>query len=140
MRARTLIGDAKVTLTWGGGNTITRALDGRDANGPLAYPRARYLSQQFVEELCSSKGASEGLIQEIERVIFEAHPEDQREGAMNFAELLESRITRFQQSRQREAEAIAYISERIAEELEKESLVTTLNQQIAQKQKLDRGV
>ena len=116
VRARTLISNAKVTLTWGGGNTITRALDGHDANGPLAYPRARYLSQQFVEELCSSKGASEGLIQEIERVIFEAHPEDHREGAVNFAELLESRIMRFQQSRQREAEAIASISERIAEE------------------------
>src|SRR5258708_2291161 len=83
--ARTLIGTARVTLTWGGGDTVTRALDGSDANGPFAYPRARYLSQQFVEELCSSKGASEGLIQEIERVIFEAHPEDQREGAMTFA-------------------------------------------------------
>ena len=110
-----------------------------DANEPLAYPRARYLSQQFVEELCSSKGASEGLIQEIERVIFEAHPEDQREGAMNFAELLESRTIRFQQSRQREAEAIASISERIAEELEKESLVVTLNQQTVQKRSLIAG-
>jgi hypothetical protein len=139
VRARTLIGNAKVTLTWGGGNTVTRALDGHDANGPLAYSRARYLTQQFVEELCSSKGASEGLIQEIERVIFEAHLEDQREGAMNFAELLESRIMRFQRSRQRETEAIASISERIAEELEKESLVAALNQQTAQKQSLIAG-
>jgi hypothetical protein len=136
VRARTLISNAKVTLTWGGGNTITRALDGQDANGPLAYPRARYLSQQFVEELCSSKGASEGLVQEIDRVIFEAHPEDQREGAMAFAELRGSRTMRFEQSRQREAEAIASISERIAEELEKESLVAALNQQTAQKRSL----
>ena len=139
VRARPLIGNAKVKLTWGGGNTIIRALDGRDANEPLAYPRARYLSQQFVEELCSSKGASEGLIQEIERVIFEAHPEDQREGAMNFAELLDSRVTRFQQSRQREAEAIALISERVAEELEKEGLVEGLNKQVGQKQNLIAG-
>ena len=138
-RARTLIGNAKVTLTWGAGNEITRALDGHDANGPMAYPRARYLSQQFVEELCSSRGASEGLVQEIERVIFEAHPEDQCEGAMNFAELLEYRIMRFQQSRQREAEAIAAISERIAEELEKESLVSGLNLQTAQKRSLIAG-
>ena len=137
-RARTLIGNARVTLTWGGGNTVTRALDGSD-DDPLAYPRARYLSQQFVEDLCSSKGASEGLIQEVERVIFEAHAEDEREGAMNFAELLESRITRFHQSRQREAEAIAFISERIAEELEKESLVAALNIQIAQKRSLIAG-
>jgi len=89
VRARTLIGNAQVKLIWGGGDTSTQALDGRDANRPSSYPRARYLSQQFVEELCSSKGASQGLLQEIERVIFEAHQEDQREGAMNFAELLD---------------------------------------------------
>ncbi len=139
VRARTLIGNAEVTLTWGGGATVARALDGRDANEALAYPRARYLSQQFVEELCSSKGASEGLIQEIERVIFEAHHGDESEGAMNFAELLQSRSMRFQQSRQREAEAIASISERIAEELEKESLVVALNQQAVQKRGLIAG-
>lgn len=136
VRARTLIGDADVTLTWGNGRTTTRGLDGHDAEGPLAYPRVRYLSQQFVEELCSSRGASEGLVQEIERVIFEAHAEADREGAMNFAELLESRTMRFRQSRQREAEAIASISERIAEELEKESSVDALRQQLAQKQAL----
>jgi hypothetical protein len=139
VRARSLVGNAEVKLTWGGGNTISRALDGSDSNGPLAYPRARYLSQQFVEDLCSSKGASEGLIQEIERVIFEAHPEDQREGTMNFAELLESRTMRFQQSRQLEAEAIASISERIAEELEKESLVAAFSTQTAQKKGLIAG-
>ena len=139
MRAQQLIGDAKVTLRWGGGNTVTRALDGSDANGPSAYPRARYLSQQFVEDLCSSKGASEGLIQEVERVIFEAHAEEEREGAMNFAELLESRTARFQQSRQREDEAIASISDRIAEELEKEGLVADYGQQVAQKRGLIAG-
>jgi hypothetical protein len=139
VRARTLIGKAKVRLTWGGGNTLTRALDGSDADAPLAYPRARYLSQQFVEDLCSSKGASEGLIREVERVIFEAHSEDLREGAMNFAELLESRITRFQESRRREEEAIAAISDRIAEELEKEGLVTAYDQQAAQKRSLIAG-
>src|SRR6202020_950298 len=96
VRAQPVIGNAEVTLTWGGGDTATRALNGKDANNPFAYPRARYLSQQFVEDLCSSKGASEGLIQEVERVIFEAHAEEEREGTMNFAELLESRISRFQ--------------------------------------------
>lgn len=139
VRARALIGNAEVKLTWGGGNTITRAFDGSDSNGPLTYPRARYLSQQFVEDLCSSKGASDGLIREIERVIFEAHTEDQREGAMNFAELLESKTMRFRQSRQREDEAIASISERIAEELEKEGVVAALSTQVAQKKGLIAG-
>lgn len=139
VRARPLIGNAKATLTWGGGNTTTRTLDGCDANGSLSFPRARYLSQQFVEELCSSKGASEGLIREIERVIFEAYPQDERDGAVNFAELRERRILRFQQARQREAEAIAAISERIAEELEKQVLIVTLSKQVAQKRSLIAG-
>jgi hypothetical protein len=72
-RARRLIGDATTTLTWGGGATVTRSLDGSDANGHVSFPRARYLSQQFVEELCSAKGVSDGLVDEIERVIFESH-------------------------------------------------------------------
>jgi hypothetical protein len=58
VRARTLIGNDQVILRWGGGNATTRPLDGSDSNDPSAYPRARYLSQQFVEDLCSSKGAS----------------------------------------------------------------------------------
>jgi len=115
---------------------VARALDGSDANGPYSYPRARYLSQQFVEELCSSQGASEGLIQEVERVIFEAHSEDQRDGTTDFQELLDGRTMRFRQAQRREVEAIGAISDRIAVELEKESAVDGLVQQTAQKREL----
>ena len=135
-RARPLVGDATVTLKWGGGNAITRALDGRDANGHLSFPRARYLSQQFVEELCSSSGVSDGLIEEIERVILEAHSLDERNGAIDFAEFREYRTSRYKQSREREAEAISDLSARIATELEKESLVAVLNVQVKQKKTL----
>jgi len=136
VRARQLIGDASTTLTWGGGATVTRSLDGRDANGHLSFPRARYLSQQFVEELCSAKGVSDGLVEEIERVIFESHSPDDRDGAIDFAELRDQLTARFQQARDREAEAISDISDRIASELEKESLVASLTTQVAQKKKL----
>jgi hypothetical protein len=105
-RARRLIGDATTTLTWAGGATVTRALDGSDANGHMSFPRARYLSQQFVEELCSAKGVSDGLVEEIERVIFESHSQDDREWALDFAELRDQQTSRFQQAREREAEAI----------------------------------
>lgn len=135
-RARRLIGEATTTLTWGGGGTVTRSLDGRDANGHMSFPRARYLSQQFVEELCSTKGVSDGLVAEIERVIFESHSQDDREWAIDFAELRDQQTARFQQAREREAEAISDISDRIATEFEKESLVATLTTQVAQKKKL----
>ena len=135
-RARRLIGDATTTLTWGGGTTVTRSLDGSDSNGHLSFPRARYLSQQFVEELCSSKGVSDGLVDEIERVIFESHSPEDREWALDFAELRDQQTSRFQQAREREAEAIADISDRIATELEKEALVASLTTQVGQKKKL----
>lgn len=135
-RARRLIGDATTTLTWGGGATVTRALDGRDANGHMSFPRARYLSQQFVEELCSAKGVSDGLVDEIERVIFESHSQDDREWALDFAELRDQQTSRFQQAREREVEAISDISDRIATEFEKESLVASLTTQVGQKKKL----
>jgi energy-coupling factor transporter ATP-binding protein EcfA2 len=138
-RARGLVGSAKATLIWAGGATVTRALDGSDANGHMSFPRARYLSQQFVEELCSAKGVADGLIDEIERVIFESHSQDDCEWALDFAQLREQQTARFQQARQREAEAIGDISDRIATEFEKESLVSTLTTQIEQKKKLLSG-
>lgn len=133
-RAKPLLGTAKVKLGWAGGTETVRRLDGADANNPLSFKRARYLSQQFVEDLCSSKGASEGLIREIERVIFEAHSIDDRDGAVTFAELRNHRTLRFQQAREREVEAIAAISDRIADELEKEAFVAGLATQVSQKE------
>ena len=135
-RARRLIGDATTTLSWAGGATVTRALDGSDADSHMSFPRARYLSQQFVEELCSAKGVSDGLVDEIERVIFESHSQDDREWALDFAELRDQQTARFQQARDREAEAISDISERIASEFEKESLLATLTKQVGQKKKV----
>jgi hypothetical protein len=139
VRARPLIGEAAVKLGWAGGDASSCYLDGRDADDVMAIPRARYLSQQFVEELCSSKGASEGLVREIERVIFEAHAAQGQDGAYSFEELRDQRTARFRQARRLEAEAIVATSDRIAEELEKEAIVSSLATQVAAKEKLLTG-
>jgi len=136
VRARTLVGEANVKVNWAAGEPSVRALDGSDVNGPLSYERVRYLSQQFVEELCSSRGLTDGLLREIERVIFEAHPDHARDGTLDFAELLEHRASRYRLAREREAEAVSQISERISTELEKEKLVGTYEAQVVQKKKL----
>lgn len=136
VRARPIVGDAKVKVKWAAGDPDIRALDGSDANGPFSYERVRYLSQQFVEELCSSNGLTDGLLREIERVIFETHPEDTRAGALNFTELLEQHASRHRLARAREAEAVAQISDRISTELEKEKLVASYNAEVAKKTKL----
>jgi hypothetical protein len=135
-RARPLIGQAMVKVSWAAGEASTRSLDGSDANSATSYSRVRYLSQQFVEELCSSNGLTDGLLREIERVIFESHPEHARDGALDFAELLEHRASRHRLARRREAEAVSQLSDRISEELEKQKLVGSFEAQAAQKKGL----
>ena len=139
VRARPLIGDGQVRVSWASGDPSIRDLDGSDANGPETYPRVRYLSQRFVEDLCSSSGMTDGLLREIERVIFDAHPADETEDALDFGELLDRRATRHRQARTREAEAVEQISERISTELEKEKLIPVYEAQVAQKTKVIAG-
>lgn len=136
VRARPIIGEGKIRVDWAAGDSDTRALDGADANSPFNYERVRYLSQQFVEELCSSNGLTDGLLREIERVIFEAHSEDSRDGTLNFTELLEQRASRHRLARSREAEAVSLISDRISTELEKEKLVAYYEAEVIKKTKL----
>lgn len=72
-------------------------------------------------------------------MIFESHSQGDREWALDFAELRDQQTSRFQQAREREAKAISDISDRIATEIEKESLVASLAKQVGQKKKLIAG-
>ena len=134
-RARNFLSNAKVRLVWGGGDEVSRFLDGRDSDDPTSFARVRYLSQQFVEDLCSARGPTDGLIAEVERVVFEAHSHESRDGALDFDELRERRTQRFRQARAREAEAILQVSRRISDEFEKERVVEPLGRQVEQKKR-----
>ena len=140
VRAAELLDGASVRLDWGSGDPSERALLDSHYDSELdgRVPRARYLSQKFVEELCSADGMTDALLAEIERVIFEAHPE--KDGTFAFAELLELRATRYRLARGREEEAIVDLSDEIGKEREKRLRVSGLKQQIAQKTKLVAGL
>jgi len=135
-RASPLLGKASVTIEWASGENVTRALDGSDQLGDDTYPRVRYLSQQFVEELCASDGMTDALVSEIERVIFEAHPLSERDGASNFQELLELRSDRYRQARAREEQALLALSDRIGAEGEKLILIATYKNQLEEKKRI----
>lgn len=141
LRAIASVGGARINLTIdiGFGDAMEPGAEVVDYPVMLDLPAPRlraYLSQQFVEELCSSTGLTDGLLREMERVIFEAHPDETRDGALNFAELLEQRASRHRLARAREAEAVAQISDRISTELEKEKLVASYEAEVAKKKKL----
>jgi hypothetical protein len=138
-RARELLGGASVTLKWQEGEDANRSLDGPDEWVAEEYPRARYLSQKFVEELCSASGMTDELLHEIERVLFEAHPMADRDGEADFDGLRDARTMRFHDAREREEIALAGISERIGAEGEKRKLVGLLKKQVEEKTKLIQG-
>ncbi len=131
-RAAELLQGAEVEIVWQTGERELRAVDGTSYDG-WSPPRARYLSQQFVEDLCSARGVTDALLREIERVIFESHPPLDRDGSVDFEELLEMRSARFRQAREREQLALVQLSERISAELEKDRQVAGLTATITQK-------
>jgi hypothetical protein len=137
-RARQFLGGSEVRLRWGDNEAVTRPLDDLESAAQEVFPRARYLSQQFVEELCSPEGMPR-LLQEIERVIFEAHPSAERNGAIDFDELLQQRAGSFRTSREAQENALADISEQIGREADKSRLVDSLSKQVAEKDRILRG-
>ncbi len=137
VRARKLLGGSSTKLTWGGGSDDQRPLAYRpDA---VSFPKARYLSQQFVDELCSASGASDGLVEEIERVVFQSHDPSETNFASDFAELRDQKVKLFNQARDREEQAISQISDAVAVELEKEAAVASLTAQVEQKKQVIAG-
>ena len=135
VRANELFKEDTASVRWAGGMVCRHRLDRSDEWLSDDYPRAQYLSQQFVEKLCSADGMTDELMQEVQRVIFEAHPLAERDGAVGFDEMLEMRATRFREARRREEEALADLSEQIGTEIEKVKLVAGLERQVAEKQR-----
>jgi hypothetical protein len=75
----------RIDLEWGGGERTSGILTDR----PLitTRPRVRYLSQDFVERLCSSDHEGAELQKAIEDVVFAKLDEVQKEGYSSFGEL-----------------------------------------------------
>ena len=119
-----LLGDMLVTLNWKDGAQTTVALRDIEFANSVDDSRVQYLSQQFVEQLCSADGATDALIREIERVIFTAHSPEDRMGAEDFRELLNILAARGRQRRTDSERAITEAGTRIGAERDKQDLVS----------------
>ncbi|MGP3804358.1 hypothetical protein [Pseudomonas aeruginosa] len=115
-RAKQHLGDSEAELRWASGETTKNQLAHCDMDEYLATPYVQYLSQQFVDQLCSADGLDDALVTEIERVIFNAHPLTERQGADSFSELLEIRLETSRQMRERQQQALARVSAELTEE------------------------
>jgi len=108
--------DARATIFWRDGSSGEGALDPREHLSEQDEPEIRYLSQQFVDRLCSSAGLAVELRQELERVVFEAIDPINRLNAEDFSELATKVLQpiRLRQSALRDR--IEALSARIGEE------------------------
>ena len=114
-RAGGLLKASTAEVEWTDGQRTRRKLDDRH-DEPEGERGVRYLSQQFVERLCAADGVSDALLTEIERVVFNAWPVEQRQGATNFNEFLDIRLESARARRRTEIEAISDLGEGIADQ------------------------
>lgn len=123
------VAGAVATATWTAGDPSSASLATFEHPGWYVEP-VRYLSQQFVDQLCSAEGVTEALLHEIERVVFEALPPDRRQGASSFDELLDIRLSATGAERTALAEAILTTSGEItAQRLLRDELPTLITSQ-----------
>lgn len=111
-RAAEYLHDVSVQLVWGNGDTTDCALWHADSTSGANH--IQYLSQQFVEALCSSDGLTDSLVNEIRRVIYEAHDDEGREGASDFDELFEIKCRATLDQRRRFEDEIKRLTDELA--------------------------
>ena len=111
-----LIGKAEVEETWADGETNKVPFRPPSELFEVETPRVCYLSQHFVNRLCSAGGLAKELREEIERVIFEQTEQTDRYETNSFAELAEYLLEPIRRRREVQAGDIISLSEKIAEE------------------------
>ncbi len=92
-RAEKLFKNESIKLHWHNGAETKNELNSIAYEDLWDEPRVEYLSQQFVEHLCSSDGPTNELMKEIERVIFNAHKPENRKGTDCFKDLLDLELS-----------------------------------------------
>ncbi len=148
-RASEFLKSSGVELEWESEEKTAARFSNQDDWSEWETPRVQYLSQQFVDALCSSDGMTGSLVEEVQRVIFDAHEETEREGASNFQELYDIRCDNAIQQRRRCENELSTIAEQLlAERLlkldlpnltkKKEELVKQMSQDDLARKKLVR--
>lgn len=115
-RAKDHLTAVNVSLKWQTGNPTSQMVSDIAFEDLWDEPRVQYLSQQFVDRLCSSEGMTDELMNEIERVIFVSHPQEVRLGIGSFQELLSQSAAIPRQERINQQEIIDACSQELTDE------------------------
>jgi ABC-type lipoprotein export system ATPase subunit len=117
-RASEFLAGANVQLTWGDGESEgARPLSpGDQAADNYVRPSVCYLSQHFVERLCSSAGLAVALRKEMERVIFESLDPINRMETTSFDDLTGVLLDPVRVRRSEIRETIAALTDQVVKE------------------------
>lgn len=137
-KARRALGSPRLELHWRDGSRETTTLQPGPA--PSSDPSVQYLSQQFVERLASPGDVSQSLIGEIERVVFEAIPEQDRMGAVSFEQLRDIKLASSRSAVEYEREIIRDQTAAVANEQLLEATVPNLTNKLKEFQRIRQGL
>lgn len=113
-KAEDELGGLDLSLSWSDTSTSARSFGGD--NEDLHAPMVRYLSQQFVEKLCSSEGLGRPLVKEIENVVFSAIPSENRYECSTFSELRALLLDEVESKRSEEQVEVVRLTQAIAKQ------------------------
>ncbi|MBA3773348.1 MAG: AAA family ATPase [Ramlibacter sp.] len=116
-RAQNFLQTTRAELIWENDERTSNEVASIEHENLWDAPHVQYLSQQFVEQLCSSEGLDDSLVAEIQRVIFDSHPEEARLDVADFGALLNLRMQAARDARDRHRHALGRATEGINAEL-----------------------
>lgn len=133
-KARHYLDGIEVTVNWADGHTTEASLASEPLDG---IAEVRYLSQDFVEQLCSQDFKGEKLVAEVESVVFSHIDEAERLGASSFAELRRETTAHLEKRR---ADIRSRILRTNAEIVRVENEIALRPSKVEQIKKLDEAV
>jgi len=132
-RAKDHLGEASARLIWEDGDPTSNELRHVEMEDILDSPRVQYLSQQFVDSLCSAEGVTDELLAEVERVIYQTHPAEERMGTTTFRELLDHRSARGRALRRSHEDALVEATSELNVERDRKARLPGLQKQRVEK-------
>lgn len=129
------IADTEILLEWADGRTSKKIINIKEYKSEDV--QVRYLSQQFVENLCSEDRLGNSLKLEIEKVVFSHIEETERLGASNFEELRKKKTTAALEQRQ---EAETKLSENILTYLGYSEQIASKSEKLQRKARLQNDI
>lgn len=134
-RAREFLSQSSVTVKWESQEETSGSLSSFEADESWETGRVQYLSQQFVDDLCSSEGVTDRLLDEIKRVIFVSHPDSDRQGAEDFESLYDIRCSAILEARERHESELGRLTDQFLDQWKLKQSIPELNKRIEELEK-----